>query len=63
MDLKNNLTTMDKIKVEQTKDGKYFITIYSETGNGLKTSNGFELNSNDAYNLYIQLREFFTKNN
>lgn len=53
----------DRIQITEIKKGEYYINIFSETGDNLKFSNGFILQTNDLYSLYIKLREIFTNNN
>jgi hypothetical protein len=47
------------IEIKKKENDKYFIIIYNNNG----SSQGNILSKNDLYDLYIQLRELFKKEN
>ena len=48
-------------EIKKLANGKYFVTIFKKDFNGNDQSFGFTFEKDDMRNLYIQLREIFSK--
>lgn len=54
---------MKKIEIKEINKNEFYINMFSKTLDDKIISNGQSFSKNDLYNLYIELREIFTKNN